>query len=704
MTLTLDWRHNFTTVMSKAKEQANALYRSLATGGQVVKLAETVLRPGIASSFSVAPFTPLQIKMLDSVMVGVYKRAYRQRRSTPSAAVHEDPNRFGMGCASLLVGYAHEATKQLTEAYNDGGAYGIITRSLLKLQARTLGGLDAGELGAVAMRHLRVRQLSAVRDSKLQLINMEASTSVDLEGTDLYRIVTAVREAAGGRLADAASQRILLPLLQLGMRHITDVLNPDCTWVMGAADLRLKFGSRRVKTKHVHAIYKLAYLLHEGTPGKVCTDKALLTRDAVEGAGARRIAAVHIPALRAAPETEHQLNTLRNVIAPTRHTKQERTIPDALSNYTSVAQHTTTIALDLTQPRRKRVRRDPRAAGHRSAITTPIGGHAGERAQPAARAYLARSERAALMDEPDQRMALLPPMHNLVDHIEAERWCNAHTDANSRKRHQAVQSQLQYLVHWRPTIEEQWSLDAHMQLGYTPLACKPVTFDELCGTAGLRARERDLYAELYGRITCELCDSHESGGIKGDMLICDSCNRMYHTECTDTQPEDVRARDQLWHCDCCAHGEGTERQLYMVSWQPHWEPADGVPESLVGRYRRHRLRANAARQHRPRKPPAPGPAGATNLQNQGVYGGPRFKTSLGSATRGLLTITHQPINPHTDIVATNRFVVEVRTVHTRHQGGKNRPAADVAYEAACVYGPDGRCVGQMEPARLYTLY
>jgi hypothetical protein len=79
MTLTVNWRHNFDNVMAKAKEQAEALYRSLATGGQIVKLADTVLRPGIASSFSVAPFTPMQIKLLDSVMVGVYKRAYRQQ-------------------------------------------------------------------------------------------------------------------------------------------------------------------------------------------------------------------------------------------------------------------------------------------------------------------------------------------------------------------------------------------------------------------------------------------------------------------------------------------------------------------------------------------------------------------------------------------------------------------------------------------------
>jgi hypothetical protein len=103
MTLTMNWKHHFENVIRKAKDQAQSVRASWATGGQRVKLAETVVRPGITSSFSVAPFAPLHIRVLDGVLVGMYKQAYRQRRSTPTAAVHEDVNRFGMGCWSLLV-------------------------------------------------------------------------------------------------------------------------------------------------------------------------------------------------------------------------------------------------------------------------------------------------------------------------------------------------------------------------------------------------------------------------------------------------------------------------------------------------------------------------------------------------------------------------------------------------------------------------
>jgi hypothetical protein len=156
-----------------------------------------------------------------------------------------------MGCKSLLASYAHESTKQITEAYNDAGAYGIVTRSLLRHQSGALGGLDANELGKVAMWHLRIRQLSAVRDGGLNLLHAQDSTSVEFHRTDLYRIIAAVREASGEKLANATSQKIMVPLLDLGMRHITDILSPEFASVMSAQDLKRKFGSMRVKKTYI---------------------------------------------------------------------------------------------------------------------------------------------------------------------------------------------------------------------------------------------------------------------------------------------------------------------------------------------------------------------------------------------------------------------------------------------------------------------
>ena len=164
MTLTLDWRHNYASAIRKAKEQAQSVRTSWGKGHQKVKMAETVVRAGIASSFSVAPFTPVHIRMLDGVLVGMYKQAYGQRRSTPTAMVQEDVQRFGMGCTSLLVGYTHECIKRFTEAYNDEGAYGMArwhpgTAGPTERSAwRPLGG-RAGDAGDASPAHTAVERV-----------------------------------------------------------------------------------------------------------------------------------------------------------------------------------------------------------------------------------------------------------------------------------------------------------------------------------------------------------------------------------------------------------------------------------------------------------------------------------------------------------------------------------------------------------------
>jgi hypothetical protein len=463
-----------------------------------------------------------------------------------------------------------------------------------------------------------------------------------------------------------------------------------------------------VKTKHLHALFRLAYLLHEEVPGQICTDKRLLTRGAVEASQARRVAAAHVPGLRAVP-TGDQPAALRNVIAPIRHARQHNTIPGLMDTWQAAVHPEQVTHINLgpaaegRRPRKK-TRHDPAAVGQRVEIPC----HGEDQAAAGAKAAggggdLARSERAAqLAGDPQAQLGLLPCMHNLVDTIKAERLCNAHTDAVSKQRHRAVQSQLQYLVQWMPTVEEQWSLDAHVQLGYAPETCTPITWRELEdgpdeapeATKAERELLRELYRQLYDRVSCEKCG--DAGG-EETLCICTDdpgCGRMYHAACAGMPA--IPEGD--WLCPCCARGQG-HRQLYLVHWQPRWEPAIGMPQEAIQRYQAWRGRANDARRHRPRA------AARTNLQNQGVYGGPRIQASLSPATKGLLKITHRPVNPHTDVAGgAAEYRVRVRTVRARHPGSKGGPAVELEYAAACVYDPDGRCVGQIEPARLGALY
>jgi len=74
--------------------------------------------------------------------------------------------------------------------------------------------------------------------------------------------------------------------------------------------------------------------------------------------------------------------------------------------------------------------------------------------------------------------------------------------------------------------------------------------------------------------------------------------------------------------------------------------------------------------------------------------------------RALVKIDHQPINPHTDTHPTGRYTIQIRNILTR-KASRTRtagPPKTSEITAACIHGPDGRCVGQIEPQRLHMLW
>ena len=70
---------------------------------------------------------------------------------------------------------------------------------------------------------------------------------------------------------------------------------------------------------------------------------------------------------------------------------------------------------------------------------------------------------------------------------------------------------------------------------------------------------------------------------------------------------------------------------------------------------------------------------------------------MRSAARHKLHFEHRPVDPHTDIRPPRRHCIQIRQVVERANG------TDLRYEAACCYGPDGRCVGKLSIERLQLL-
>ena len=77
---------------------------------------------------------------------------------------------------------------------------------------------------------------------------------------------------------------------------------------------------------------------------------------------------------------------------------------------------------------------------------------------------------------------------------------------------------------------------------------------------------------------------------------------------------------------------------------------------------------------------------------------PRYDITVGAPERAKLCISTAPINPHTDIQATQCFEVYIRDVLLR----LNHTTA--THSLACIYTPDGHCTHTLQPERLAILY
>jgi hypothetical protein len=187
LTMTLKWKHQFHTATENLKQLAKSLYHTKATAGQQMKIINTKIRPAITYAFCVAPYTPMELRLLDSRLTQMTKRAYKQRHASPTAMVHEDPTNFGMGCTSLLVDYTHACIKQLTSALNDTTRYGEVSRAILTHQLKLTGGMIETEIITASRSMMRIRQASALQQSNLVLHNRTTGQDVDLEANTLVQ-------------------------------------------------------------------------------------------------------------------------------------------------------------------------------------------------------------------------------------------------------------------------------------------------------------------------------------------------------------------------------------------------------------------------------------------------------------------------------------------------------------------------------------
>ena len=102
---------------------------------------------------------------------------------------------------------------------------------------------------------------------------------------------------------------VALPLVAAGITELSEVVSANGTQVLSATDLRRKFG-RCIKTSQVHALHRIAYLLHSEDPATVNLKAADLSISAVEACRIRLIHPKHRwftnPASGAGPASQAQ--------------------------------------------------------------------------------------------------------------------------------------------------------------------------------------------------------------------------------------------------------------------------------------------------------------------------------------------------------------------------------------------------------------
>jgi hypothetical protein len=285
----------------------------------------------------------------------------------------------------------------------------------------------------------------------------------------------------------------------------------------------------------------------------------------------------------------------------------------------------------------------------------------------------------------------------------------------------ATAAQTQALVDWAPKVLPCWTVTLGTHLGYNIATQTPATETEVM-TEGVDTG-------------CERCITQETTSMstEQDLPACDACCCSFQSQYLTAAEEDrhkAAQHDDPWYCDLC-HGlkqswETTharqptsqemaamvppELQWCRVRWQPSPEPLEHIRDQLARQPDGQALLQQLLDQQaqpavRKQTDPTPHyhniPVG--NLAKQGIYPEHqhdqcRYNVTHGQDIRDLLHIHPAAVKPQTDIAATRRFEVYIRTVESIHK------SAACKCKVACLYKPDGTCPDTLPADQMHTLY
>ena len=564
-TIHLDWSAQYKLTRDTIRDMCQNMNNSYASTFQKMRTLTTCIRTKIRYAFCVAPYTKAQLKALDSLLCRAAKAAYGLPNCTATAVAHEDVNKGGLGCPSLLAEYHTVQIQRLTEALNDPGPVGELSRTRLQTDGRCLDKLTATVRPALAHHSLRLRQVFACASIDVEL-EKQGATPLELPDTspllqDLQTMqALATPEPPDLLLAD------LYQLRKAGLHRLQDIMSTTGRTVLTTRQLTLKM-DRTPTARTLTAFKRIAYML-SFPPG--ITSEAYCSRPPAQaGHGITihpeyaRLLKYHnliddidirtapLPTLWAAqthaPCTEQAMTELQAYLASL--CKQ----PKGQVKHSSVRQ----TATDITSPLVYRIE-----TGYAVYKRLKLG-----------------ENKKVFRDMLQQLYNNYAADTDQIEGIEGLAVAAQYTGTGKKRKKVATQNQV--IVRWAPTVMQGWLVEMAKQNGYqtddtAAHAPRLLSHEEICTTPSLPTE-------------CCSPNAHrpaEHPPASTTLAHCKICSRRYHIEClpVDQRPCAGTPESHMdWTCQECARHEYTAHSLppQLRHYKTYWKPSRESESDLI---------------------------------------------------------------------------------------------------------------------------
>jgi hypothetical protein len=700
-TMDINWKKQYNEVLASLKSMAANMSRSYNSQTQKLRTMQTCLKAKARYSFPLGCYSDKEIAVIDRVMDSIVRQAYHLPKGTPTAMIREDVCRGGLGNTSLMVSYVTTAVKNLTEALEEQGKRGQLTRAMLKAQLRAYTHPSAAKGEWVPQYSLRLRQL--IQGTRAQIYQWK-------NGEEAYPLPdTETSQTILGNIEiwdkDDTLERIkkqMKRLQEIGVFTLTQLVNRKASRLLGSRDIARNAGLTTLKGKYKKALKDIAKVL--ATEDYKHSQMASTDRGyAIDQSYARWLQLKLKTEQEYMPAPEH---TLQEIYAKApRDLLRQKTVKMVCGgkrerplSYDPDIRQADPVSLETVVGHAlvDSSRTEPEAEAQQKGLDIAKPDETGYALTRRARAQQMLSKKVPAVTVYNMLCAYKDKVSDVPGTTQV---VGKHTKWRKKAR-QNLASQLQWKVEWAPNVLEGWEKDlAINKMGYKASMIRPAT-------------KADLQTIP---LICEHCDQEEG------VERCRHCHRGFHTmpcplaveDGAHTGDKDLIRKGLCW--ECRRHADGTElddgdRDGYKsqvtpwyIEWEPKWENAATIKELGYDHVVNHTVQIHAT--DRTRGPINPRPPKDHHLSNRDRQGnqGPRMHSTIGEEARQKCKFQILDTDPHLDIFSTGRYELQEREVYRRITlpNGEKR---DSTVNMVTVHDPAGRTVGMLTPDRVALLH